>query len=83
MKLRSRSKLRVEGLWMIFFVAILGLPTSSWAQFMAPVRTNIGSNADMPFGPTFSGDMLDVVWTADLHRDFNIRWDIWRPTMRL
>ena len=27
--------------------------------------------------PAFSGDMLEVVWTADLVRDNISRWDVW------
>ncbi len=62
---------------MISLVAILGLPASSWAQFKAPVRTDIGLNADSSLSAAFSGDMLDVVWSADLHLDNVMVWDIW------
>ena len=69
---------RVAGNWWIVpVVAMLGLPAPTWSQFASPVRTNIGPNADMKFAPAFSGDMLEVFWSADLNRDFTIAWDIW------
>lgn len=62
--------------WMLSVVAMLGLPAPSWSQFKEPVLTEIASSGgSTDWSANFSGDMLEVVWTA--HAANNSNWEIW------
>jgi hypothetical protein len=75
---RSRKAAhRVMNLWVIPTMAILALPAPSWSQFREPVLTNIASGLGSDWGATFSSDMLEVYWIADLldgRDDFDVWW---------